>query len=343
MKIAIDAMGGDFAPEAVVLGVLEAMEEQGSKCELVLVGDEERIKAILSNHNVPENKRPAICHASEVVGMDESPSISLKRKKNSSIAICASLAKNGEVDAIVSAGNTGAVVAATKLRLRFLRGVERPAIATPIPTSNGIAILLDAGANVDSKPYNLVQFAGMGAAYSRYIIGKENPKVAILNIGEEESKGNDLTKETFALLKKSTLNFIGNVEGRDLFNQKADVIVSDGFTGNVALKVLEGFHKTFKETLKEELKKNFLRKIGAFLIAPAMRQVARKGDYEEYGGAPLLGVDGISIICHGSSSPKAIRNAVRIAYESGECEVNRHIEEMMDQLKVLKNNSSETL
>ncbi|RJP56502.1 MAG: phosphate acyltransferase PlsX [Candidatus Auribacter fodinae] len=340
MRIAIDAMGGDYAPEAVVLGVIEALDVVGDRCKLVLVGDEERIKQILDKHGVGHDKRPEIVHAPEVVGMDESPSISLKRKKRSSIAVCASLAKSGEVDALVSAGNTGAVVAATKLRLRFLRGVERPAIATPIPTPKGITVMLDAGANVDSKPYNLLQFAGMGACYSKLIFGIENPKIGILSIGEEEGKGNELTKETFNLLKNSGLNFIGNVEGRDIFTHKADVVVTDGFVGNVVLKVTEGVHRTFKTMLKEAISKSILSKLGGLLIAPAFKDVTRRGDYEEYGGAPLLGVDGISIICHGSSSPKAIKNAVRIAHELGQIEVNRHIEDLMDRLKVLKNNNN---
>ncbi|MCB1195145.1 phosphate acyltransferase PlsX [bacterium] len=336
MKIAVDAMGGDYAPESIVLGVLEAIREFKPNFDILLVGDETRLADILAVNGAANEPRIKIIHASQVVGMDESPGISLKKKRNSSIAVSASLAKDGEADAIVSAGNTGAVVAATKLRLRFLRGVIRPAIATPIPSRKGVSVLLDAGANVDSKPYNLLQFAGMGSVYSKYIFGKENPTVAVLSIGEEESKGNELSKETFKLLKKSPLHFIGNIEGRDVFSGKADVIIADGFVGNIVLKALEGTHSTFKDLLKSEIQRNILSKIAGLLLYPALKSISKKADYEEYGGAPLLGVDGICIICHGSSSPKAIKNAVKVAHKLGEYKVNQHIEEIMEQLEAIK-------
>lgn len=339
MKIAVDAMGGDFAPKSVVLGVLEALKTKELDYEVILVGDRDRVEEVLSQHGRAEGGRLSICHASQVVAMDESPSVSLRRKRNSSIAICASLAKEGKVDAFVSAGNTGAVVAASKLRLRFLKGVERPAIATPIPTPAGVSVLLDAGANVDSKPYNLAQFAGMGAAYAKYILGKENPSVAILSIGEEEGKGNDLTKETFKLLKEGNLNFSGNIEGRDLFTCKADVIVTDGFVGNIVLKTLESVHVLFQSMLREEISKNPMRKLGGLLVSPALRGISKKSDYAEYGGAPLLGVDGICIICHGSSSPKAIKNAICLAAEFSQFEVNKHIEENIENLSSCRNNN----
>lgn len=333
MKIAVDAMGGDYAPESIVLGVLEAARNYiDSPVEIVLVGDQDKIMEVLVKNDGQKIDNIKIHHASEVVGMDESPSISLKRKRNSSIAISASLAKEGEVDAIVSAGNTGAVVAATKLRLRYLKGVERPAIATAIPTPFGVSVMLDSGANVDSKPYNLLQFAGMGVAYSKYIFGKENPTVGILSIGEEDSKGNELTKETYKLLKNSHLNFIGNIEGRDVLKNKVDVIVTDGFVGNVVLKLLESIKGTIKSLILNEVKKNFLYKLAGLMMYPMIKGISKKGDYAEYGGAPLLGVDGICIICHGSSSPKAIKNAIRIAVELSRCEVNKHIEETMQIL-----------
>ncbi len=336
MRIAIDAMGGDYAPESVVAGVVDSLSSLNGTHELLLVGDKPRIEDLLSKHGVAENERLVIQHASEVVGMDESPSITLRKKKNSSIAVCASLAKAREVDGLLSAGNTGAVVAATKLRLRFLKGVERPAIATPIPTADGVSLMLDAGANVDSKPYNLLQFAAMGSAYSQYILGKENPRIGLLSIGEESTKGNDLTKETFKLLEASPLNFMGNIEGRDIFYNKVDVIVTDGFVGNIVLKVLESMPYLFKNVVLKEIKKNLLAQAGALLLQPALKKFVKQGDYAEYGGAPLLGVDGICIISHGSSSPKAIKNAIKLAVELSKFEINRHIEEIIEQLSVQK-------
>ncbi|MDX9703073.1 MAG: phosphate acyltransferase PlsX [Candidatus Auribacterota bacterium] len=336
MRIAIDAMGGDYAPESIVAGALDSLEILNGKHNLLLVGDKPRIEELLSKHGVGQSDVMSIHHASEVVGMDESPSITLRKKKNSSIAVCASLAKSGEVDALLSAGNTGAVVAATKLRLRFLKGVERPAIATPIPTADGVALMLDAGANVDSKPHNLLQFAAMGSAYSKYILGKDNPRVGLLSIGEEPTKGNDLTKETFKLLESSPLNFMGNIEGRDIFYNKVDVIVTDGFVGNIVLKVIESMPYLFKNVVLREIKKNLLAQIGALLLQPALKKFVKQGDYAEYGGAPLLGVDGICIICHGSSSPKAIKNAIRLAVELSKFEINKHIEEIIEKLSFHK-------
>ena len=339
MKIAVDAMGGDFAPDAIVQGVLDSLTYLEENDEVVLVGDEPRLKELVARSGKEESDKFSIHHASEVVGMDESPSKSLRRKRNSSIAISASLAKEGKVEALLSAGNTGAVVAATKLRLRFLKGVERPAIATPIPTTSGVSVLLDAGANVDSKPYNLLQFAGMGAAYVQYIFGVENPRIGLLSIGEESSKGNDLTKETFKLLEKSPLNFVGNIEGRDIFSNKVDVIVADGFVGNIVLKVLESMPSFFKTVIKNEIKKSFAAALGGIVVGSLFKKIEKRGDYAEYGGAPLLGVDGICIICHGSSSPKAIKNAVRAASALSKCEVNKHIEEIIEKLSIYKNNN----
>lgn len=336
MRIAIDAMGGDFAPESIVAGAVDSLNFLNGAHKLILVGDRPQLEQILHKHGVQENDSVSIHHAPEVVGMDESPSITLRKKKNSSIAISASLAKAGEVDALLSAGNTGAVVAATKLRLRFLKGVERPAIATPIPTSNGLAVMLDAGANVDSKPHNLLQFAVMGCAYSQYILGKENPRVGILSIGEEPNKGNDLAKETYKLLEASPLNFIGNIEGRDIFKDKVEVIVADGFVGNIVLKVIESMPYLLKNVILKEIKKNLLAQIGAFLLQPALRKFIKQGDYAEYGGAPLLGVDGICLICHGSSSPKAITNAIKLVVELSKFQVNRHIEEMIEKVSLHK-------
>ena len=339
MKIAVDAMGGDFAPDIIVEGVLDSLSCLEDNDEVVLVGDESRIKEILARYGRKESDNLSIRHASEVVGMDESPSKSLRRKRNSSIAVCASLAKEGKVDALLSAGNTGAVVAATKLRLRFLKGVERPAIATPIPTTSGVSVLLDAGANVDSKPYNLLQFAGMGSAYIQYLFGVENPKIGLLSIGEESSKGNDLTKETFKLLEKSPLNFVGNIEGRDVFNNKVDVIVTDGFVGNIVIKVLESIPSFIKTVIKNEIKKSVTAKMSGFLIGSLLKKIVKQGDYAEYGGAPLLGVDGVCMICHGSSSPKAIKNAVRAASALSKFEVNKHIKDIAEKLSVYKNSN----
>ena len=327
-------MGGDHAPGAIVEGAVLAAQAQPD-VQIILVGDKDRVSSVLNQSRVvPGNIR--IRHASQVVEMGESPLLGLRTKKDSSIAVAVQMVKEGEADAVVSAGNTGAVVTATKLKLRFLECIERPAIATVFRHDKGVSALLDAGANIDCTPRYLFEFAVMGSAYSKEILGHSNPRIGLLSIGEEASKGNELTKETFKLLERSKLNFIGNVEGRDILAGTADVIICDGFVGNVVLKVGESVAVYFKDLLKKEFTANPIRKLGALLLTGAFKSIARKTDYAEYGGAPLIGVKGTCIICHGRSNPKAIKNAIRVATEFVAHHVNQHIvESMKAELSVL--------
>lgn len=326
MRIAVDAMGGDHAPETIVAGVVEALRELKGIAQITLVGKEDVVAKELSRYHTKE-LAIAIKNATQVVEMHESPAQAVKTKKDSSIVVAAKALKEGEVQAVVSAGNTGAVMASSLMELGRLKGVFRPAIATLIPTLEGASILLDVGANVDCKPIHLRQFAIMGDVYARYILGKTNPKVGVLSIGEEEGKGNALTCEAFDLLKHSSLNFVGNVEGRDIINGKVDVIVCDGFVGNVVLKFGESLAEMIIGFLKRELSKNLTLKLGAFLSKPAFKKFKKLLDYSEYGGAPLLGVNGVCIICHGGSSAKAVKNGIRVACEFINHQVNLHIEE----------------
>ena len=326
MRIAIDAMGGDKAPAVVVEGSLLATREYGF--EIVLVGDQAAIENELAKHrNVP--KTISIHHASEVIDMDEPAALSIKRKRDSSTIVGIDLVKNKQADAFVSAGNTGAVVCASTLGMRLLEAVERPGIAIIFPTLKGTSLLIDVGANIDPKPIHLLQYGIMGEVFSRYILKKTNPTVGLLNIGEEATKGTGFIKEAYQLLSESNLNFIGNVEGRDIFHGTADIIVCDGFVGNVVLKVSESLAETLSEFLRRELTKSFMTKFGALLSIPALRALKKEIDYSEYGGAPLLGVNGICIICHGRSSAKAIKNAIREAGEFVNYKVNQHIIEAL--------------
>ncbi|MFH1896972.1 MAG: phosphate acyltransferase PlsX [Candidatus Desantisbacteria bacterium] len=328
MQIAVDAMGGDYAPAAIVAGVVEAIGELND-VEIILVGKEKIIQEEIKKHKC-QHSLIAIENASEIIEMDESPGIALKTKKDSSIMVCARLIKEKKAQAMVSAGNTGAVMGAMLLNMGRLKGILRPAIAAIIPNfSGGVTLLLDVGANVDCKPVSLLQFALMGQVYSQYIFGINNPRIGILSIGEEESKGNELTASAFPLLKASSLNFCGNAEGRDIVNGKFDVIVCDGFVGNVVLKFGENLAEGISNFLRKELTSTFLLKIGAFLSMPAFRKFKKLVDYSEYGGAPLLGANGVSIICHGSSSAKAIKNGIRVAAEFIRHDVNKHIEEKL--------------
>lgn len=328
MKIAVDAMGGDFAPVTVVEGAVMAAREYGS--EIILVGQEDKVRAELAKH---DNKglKIEIRHASEVAEMHEAPSSALRRKKDSSIRVATSMVKNGEAHAVVSAGNTGVAMATALFVLGPAADIERPAIATVMPTMTGTSVMLDVGANVDCKPVHLLQFAIMGSAFARHILGKPNPRVGLLSIGEEESKGNELTREAFKLIRESSLNFVGNVEGRDVFNGNADVIVCDGFTGNVALKISEGLADTINRLLKDEISADTIGKVGYLLLKPAFARFKKRVDYSEYGGAPLLGLNGISIIGHGRSSGKAIKNAIRVASEFYEHRLNQHIHEGIEE------------
>ncbi len=326
MRISIDAMGGDFAPQEIVAGTLQAAEEIRGIEKLYLVGDETAIKAELAKHKGPVPACIEVVHASEVVGMGESPAVAVRRKKDSSIARSIELVKEGKAGAIFSAGNTGAAVAAATLKLRTLEGVDRPAIATVMPTSKDPFVLLDAGANPDSTPEMLLQYAVMGSIYSREILGVENPTVGLLSIGEEEGKGNESTKKTFSLLSQSSMNFIGNVESRDLFEAKVSVAVCDGFVGNVVLKTSEAVAKMISNWLKRMFRANLVRKLGALLSIGVFREIRSHADPASYGGAPLLGANGVVIIGHGSSNAFATFNGIRVASEAIDHDVNHLIE-----------------
>lgn len=322
LKIAVDAMGGDHAPGDVVDGAVVAARELG--VHIILVGDQEAIEKELTRHSLLPGS-VSIVHAEQKVEMQDSPSLVVRRKRKSSIWIATELVKRGEATSVISAGNTGATMATGLFILGPLSGVERPAIATPLPTLLGTSILIDAGANVDCKPLHLLQFALMGHEYSKWIFNKPSPKVGLLSIGEEDVKGNEMTKEALKILKASSINFIGNIEGRDVFTGEADVIVCDGFTGNVALKISEGLADAIAKLLKREIGASWLGRMSYLMLRGAFRGFRRRVDYAEYGGAPLLGLNGASIICHGHSSPKAIKNAVRVAKGLVENQVNARI------------------
>ncbi len=326
LVIAIDAMGGDKAPEVVVKGALAAAADMEGR--IALVGNEPEIRSILESlkQSLPENIY--IRHASEKIGMEEPPAVSVRRKKDSSINVAVRMVKDGEASAMVSAGNTGAVVCAASLFLRPLPGVDRPGISVLFPTLTGVVQVMDVGANIDAKPEHLLQYGVMGTIYSRYVLRKENPRVGLLNIGEEETKGPEFVKETFKLLEQhQNVNFIGNIEGRDIFTGDCDVIICDAFLGNVVLKVSEGLADAFKELLKRKLGSSLICRIGSLLSAPAFRALKKEIDYSEYGGAPLLGVDGVCIVAHGGSSENAIKNAINVARKSVLNDVNDHIVE----------------
>lgn len=322
MRIAIDGMGGDRAPQAIVDGVVLAAKETGH--DLVIVGDKTVLRRELARYKpCPENI--AIEHASEAVTMDDPPAITIRRKRNSSISVGVNLLKNNEAAAFLSAGNTGAVVCAATLTLGLLRGVERPGISIVFPTFKGASMMIDVGANIEAKPIHLLQYGVMADAYSKYILGKPKPTIGLLSIGEEATKGTDFVKETHKLLDESRLYFIGNIEGRDVFTGKCDIILCDGFVGNVVLKVAEGIGGALTSLLKSSIKNSMLAKIGVALSKPAFKKLWKDLDYSEYGGAPLLGVDGNVIISHGSSSAKAIKNAIKRAAEVTKNDVNKHI------------------
>src|SRR6266540_3122873 len=327
MKIAVDAMGGDFGPAVVVEGAVAACHEFGLAS--VLVGDKAAIDREIGRLRA-QDLPLSVRHASQVVGMAESPSQALRRKRDSSLRVAAELVRESECDALVSAGNTGAAMALGMFVLGVLPGVDRPAIAAALPSLSGYTILIDAGANVDPKPRHLFQFAVMGHVYARDIIGKDHPRVGLLSVGQEEGKGNELTKETFEKLRHSSINFIGNIEGRDIYNGRCDVVVTDGFTGNVCLKVSESLAEMLTAMIREELGRDVLSKLGAALAMPAFARFKKRVDYTEMGGAPLLGISGASIICHGASPVKAIKNAVRVAAEWVKSGVNEHITTALD-------------
>jgi glycerol-3-phosphate acyltransferase PlsX len=329
MKIAVDAMGGDNAPHAVVAGAVHAAREFGAG--IILVGIEQMVQAELKKHPFAKSLPIEIRNATQVVDMHDSPATVFRRKKDSSIRVANDLVKSGEAVAVISAGHTGAAMATSLFVLGPIEGVERPAIGVFMPTVKGRCIVLDMGANVDCKPNHLLQFAIMGEVFAKHLLKNPNPRVGLLSIGEEETKGNELTKEAFKLITETSLNFIGNVEGRDVMMGKVDVIVCDGFIGNVVLKLSEAVAEAIGVILKENIGDNLIRKLGYFMMKPAFRALKRKMDYAEYGGAPLLGVNGVSIISHGRSSDRAIKNAIRVAMELAKGEVNRHIQEDIER------------
>lgn len=323
MKIALDAVGGDHGPVPCIEGALQAARE--SDIAVILVGDETTLKKECARLGCTDD-RISIRHASQVVSMHESPAAMARKKRDSSIWVATEMVKNGEADAVVSPGNTGASMVAAFFVLGLTKGVERPAIATSLPTVTGEAILLDVGANVDCNAKDLQQFAVMGNEYGKHLFNKPNPRVGLLSIGEEDSKGNEVTKEAFKLLKASQLNFVGNVEGREVYSGLADVVVCDGFIGNVALKISEGVAETISKLLLKEIGGSFWGRLAYPLIAGPLKNLKRRIDYAEFGGAPLLGVNGITMICHGRSSAKAIKNAIRRAKGMAEGRVRELIQ-----------------
>ncbi|MCP5533443.1 MAG: phosphate acyltransferase PlsX [Akkermansiaceae bacterium] len=331
MKVALDAMGGDSAPSVNIGGAIDALRLYPRLEHLFLVGDEGLLRREAARQGLDlADRRVSIVHASEVIGMSEPGAKAVRKKKDSSISVAMDMVKNGKADAFVSAGNTGAAVAAATLKLRTLPGVDRAGIATAIPNEYGLCHILDAGANPEAKPEHLVAYAVMGTAYSRNVLGVRNPKVGLMSNGEEDEKGTTFTKETFKRLKATPgIHFVGNVEGRDLFETELDVVLCDGFVGNVMLKTIEGTAKAVSKWLKTEIMGNPLRFIGALLAKGAFKALRDKGNYETYGGSPLLGVNGVVIIAHGSSSALAVRNAVRVAMETVEHRVNQRIQEAL--------------
>jgi len=327
-RIALDAMGGDNAPHEIVQGALFALEEYPS-VEITLVGREEVLRDLLGAH-LPA--RLQIVDAREVVDMTDNALAPLRRKRNSSIRVCANLVGEGKADAMVSAGHTGAAMTSAYKVLGTIEGVTRPALAAVIPSAHGHTCLLDVGANVDSKVANLREFAVMGHFYAQMIFGLEAPRVGLLSIGEEEGKGNELTRETFRVLKETGLNFMGNAEGRDVFNGNADVVVCDGFIGNVVLKASESLGEMIGTMLRTEVTRTAIRKVGALLLKGAFDDVKKRMDYSEYGGAPLLGVNGGCIISHGRSNAKAIKNAIRVGRDFSMNRVDSKIREKIGDL-----------
>ena len=329
MRIAVDAMGGDKGPGVIVTGAAEAVREHPGKFDIVLVGQRDRIEPAMSAFG-DDRSHVEIVHASEVIEMSESPASAFRKKKDSSIAVASRLVKEHEADAVISAGNTGAMVASALVTIGRLPGISRPAISTLWPTKKRGAVVLDVGANRECTPKNLLQFAVMGEVFARYQLEIEHPRVGLLNIGEERSKGNELVRDAYELIEKEDLNFVGNVEGRDVFEGAADVVVCDGFVGNIILKISESMYSFLAHMVRAEINKGFVAKAGALLMKGAFGGVRSRLDYAEYGGAPLLGVNGVTIISHGRSSSRAIKNAILAAGKSVETEINRHIEERLE-------------
>jgi phosphate acyltransferase len=337
VRIALDAMGGDHAPQEVVKGALLAAAEY--QVEVLLVGREEDVRRELAAASATTPRNIEVVDAREVVEMDDNAIAPLRRKRNSSIRVCANLVSEGRADAFVSAGNTGAAWTSARVVMGMIEGVSRPALAAILPNTKRHTLLLDVGANVDAKPNHLREFAVMGHFYAQMVFGIDSPRVGLLSNGEEEGKGNELTKEVFRVLKETGLNFIGNAEGRDVYNGNADVIVCDGFIGNVVLKASEALGEMITRTIREELMRNWQRKIGGLLARSAFDELKARMDYSEYGGAPLLGVKGGCIVCHGRSNAKAIKNAVRVAREFALNRIDEKIQQKVSDLHTREHES----
>ena len=331
MRIAIDAHGGDLGLKPNIEGALLA--DKNLNHDIYLVGRDPEIREELRRLKAQLSSRFHIVHAQDIIEMHKEPVDECRTKPNSSLMVAADLVADGKADAFISAGNTGATMVASLLRIKRIKGIIRPAIGVPFPTSKGMTLLIDAGANSDNKPWHLVQFAYMGSIYIKSILGKKNPTVGILSIGEEESKGNTLTIETIPLLKNAGLNFYGPIEGRDLPQGTTDIVVADGFVGNIALKLSEGMAKTIFEILKKKIKSKFIYKIGALLMKQVFLDLKKKMNPDEFGGAPLLGVNGVVIICHGKTNPTAIFNAIKVAGNLCESNIVESIAKTMELLK----------
>jgi glycerol-3-phosphate acyltransferase PlsX len=332
MRVAVDAMGGDNAPAIEVEGAVMACREFG--LSVTLVGDRTCLAAELAKH-AASGLDIEIFHASEVVGMHDSASDAVRKKRNSSVRLAFDLVKDGKACAAVSAGNSGATMAAGMFVLKRISGIERPAIAQIFPTLKGQTLVLDVGGNVDCKAIHLAQFAIMGEVYARYAMGIPNPSVGLLSNGEEDSKGNELTRETNALLRATSLNYAGYVEGRDIFKGTVEVVVCDGFVGNVVLKLSEGLADAAGQMLKKEIMKSWVSKLGGLFVRGAFGRFKKIVDYAEYGGAPLLGINGVGMICHGGSNVKAIKNAIRFAHEYARSGVTEHVAEKLSENAVV--------
>lgn len=334
MKIALDAMGGDHAPQEIVLGALQAVQEYPFLDTIYLVGKREKIELALEQQHAVDQNKFEIVEASEVIEMVDHPATAYRRKKDASITVATRLVKEGTADAVVSAGSTGGQMVAALFGLGRIKGVGRPAIGCMIPTMAGGKLLVDAGANTNVDVENLVQFAQMGSIYMTSVLGNETPKIGLINNGSEETKGSELTQAAYQRLKeRSELNFVGNIEGRDVPAGTVDVMVCDGFTGNVILKTMEGMGKVIMSMLEEEVMSSARCKAGALLMKPALRNLKHKMDYAEYGGAPLLGVNGVSVVCHGSSKAKAISQAIGVACQCCNSGFVKHIKEIFEQDK----------
>ena len=325
MRIALDAMGGDFAPQAQVEGAYLYQKETRANHRVLLVGKQEVLEQECEKYGDLSKNNIEIVNAEEVIGMDESPTEALKQKKDSSMQVGLRLHKEGAADGFVSAGNTGAQMAASLLNLGRIKGVARPAIGSFLPSERGVVFLIDVGANAECKPVNLLQFGIMGNIYVDHMYRTPDLSVGLLNIGEEEKKGNECSQVAFKLMQKNLDGFIGNVEGRDILKGKVDIVVCDGFVGNIILKFAESVLGVLAKSFRRNLGSNLFINLGALLVKPAFSEMRRNYDYQEYGGVPLLGVNGISVICHGSSSAKAIKNALVVAERMSIKKVNEHI------------------